>query len=198
MLHYLYMPRRPERIYQVRFDEHLQFIPPQEVTPPGSVGLEFRPRDEQLRPRARDAGRLVREVREAVYIRAPIDAAHHLLSQVYAPFEDFSQEEMWVLLLNTKYRITHEVMVYRGTVNAVGIRMAELFREATKVNAPALIMSHVHPSGDPNPSPEDVAITKHVRAAAELLDIDLLDHIVVGKDAWVSLKERALGFDPLD
>ena len=198
MLHYLYMPRRPERIYQARFDEHLQFIPPKEVTPPGSAGLEFRPRDEQMRPRARDAGRFVREVREAVYIKSPTDEAQHLLSQVYEPFEDFSQEEMWVLLLNSKARITHEVMVYRGTVNSAFVRVPELFNEAIKVNAPGLILSHSHPSGDPDPSPEDVTITRRARIAADFLDLDLLDHIVVGKDAWVSMRERGLGFDPLE
>jgi DNA repair protein RadC len=192
------MGKRPERIYQARFDEHLQFIPPKEVTPPGSAGLEFQPRDEQLRTRVRDVGRFVREVKEAVQIRCPADAAQHLLTHVYVPFEDFSQEEMWVLLLNARYRITHEVMVYRGTVNAVGIRVSELFKEAVKVNAPALIMSHAHPSGDPDPSPEDVMMTKRVRAAAELLDMDVLDHIIVGQDVWVSLKERGLGFDPLE
>jgi DNA repair protein RadC len=189
------MPKRPERIYQARFDEHLRFVPPKEVTPPGSVGLEFQPRDERLRRRVRDVGRFVREVKEAVQVKSPADAARHLLTHVYVPFEDFSQEEMWVLLLNTKYRITHEVMVYRGTVDSVGIRVPELFKEAIKVNAPALIMSHLHPSGDPDPSPEDVRLTKHVRAAAELLQLDLLDHIIVGRDVWISLKERGLAFE---
>jgi hypothetical protein len=194
----IHMRRQPERIYQARFDEYLQFVPPKEVTPPGSAGLEFQPRDERLRSRVGDVGRFVREVKEKVQVRSPIDAAQHLLTHVYVPFEDFSQEEMWVLLLNTKCRITHEVMVYRGTVDAVGIRVSELFKEAIKVNAPALIMSHVHPSGDPDPSPEDVMITRHVREVAELLQLDLLDHIIVGKDAWISLKERGLGFDRLE
>ena len=192
------MPKRPERIYQAGFDEQLRFIPPKEVTPPGSARLEFQPRDERLSSRVRDVGRFVREVKEAVQIRCPADAAQHLLTHVYVPFEDFSQEEIWVLLLNTRNRVTHEVMVYRGTINTVGIRVSELFREAVKVNAPALILSHCHPSGDADPSPEDVTMTKRVRAAAELLDLDVLDHIVVGQDVWVSLKERGLGFDPLE
>jgi DNA repair protein RadC len=159
------MQRRPERIYQARFDEHLQFVPPKEVTPPGSAGLEFQPRDERLRSRVRDVGRFVREVKEAVQIRSPADAAHHLLTQVYEPFEDFSQEEMWVLLLNARCRITHEVMVYRGTINTVGIRVSELFKEAVKVNSPALIMSHIHPSGDPDPSPEDGTTSSWVKTS---------------------------------
>jgi DNA repair protein RadC len=85
-------------------------------------------------------------------------------------------------------------MIYRGTVNTVSIRQAELLKEAVRVNSPSLIISHIHPSGDPTPSPEDVQVTRLVKEAAELLDIELVDHIVVGKGTWVSLKERGLGF----
>ena len=102
---------------------------------------------------------------------------------------------MWVLLLNTKNRVTHEVMVYRGQVSTVLIREAELLKEAIRVNAPALILSHCHPSGDPTPSPEDVHVTSSVNKAASLLGITLMDHLVIGKDSWVSLKERGLGLD---
>jgi DNA repair protein RadC len=188
------MPRRPEHIYQAGFDEHFQFIPPKDVTPSGLSGLQFRT-GERLRPRISRAGRFVREVEEKVYVRSPADAAQHLLTRVYVPFEEFSQEEIWVLLVNTKNRITHEVLVYRGTVSTVQVRTAELLREAVKVNAPALILSHCHPSGDPTPSPEDVGVTRQARLAADLLDLDLLDHIVVGKDAWISMRERNLGFE---
>ena len=75
------------------------------------------------------------------------------------------------------------------------VREAELLREAVRVNAPAFILSHCHPSGDPTPSSEDVKVTAQLNKAANLLGLDLLDHIVVGKDSWVSLKERGLGFE---
>ena len=91
-------------------------------------------------------GRFIRQVREEVVIRSPQDAAQHLMTSVFTPFEAFDQEELWCLLLNTKNRITHETMVYRGTVNTVYIRPAELFKEAVKANAPALLLSHVHPA----------------------------------------------------
>ena len=113
-------------------------------------------------------GRFVREVPDRVCIRSPGDAARYLLEKVYTPFDDFDQEEVWVLLLNNKNRITHEVMVYRGQVNAISIREAELLKEAVRVNAPALILSHCHPSGDPAPSPEDVNITRMTSRAASL------------------------------
>ena len=86
-------------------------------------------------------------------------------------------------------------MVYRGQVSTTFVREAELLKEAVRVNAPALILSHCHPSGDSTPSPEDVHVTASVNKAASLLGITLMDHIVVGKSSWVSLKERGLGLD---
>jgi DNA repair protein RadC len=97
------------------------------------------------------------------------------------------------LLLNTKNRITHEALVYRGTVNSIYIRPAELFKEAVRVNAPALLLSHVHPSGDPTPSPEDVRVTELSVQAGKLLGIDVLDHLIIGNDVWFSLKESGFG-----
>jgi DNA repair protein RadC len=187
------MPKRHERLYQVRFDEHFRLTTPQDVTPEGFTGLEFR-RPNRVSPPADRIGRFVREVKEPVYIHSPGDAAAHLLTRVYVPFSDFDQEELWVLLLDNKLKITHEAMVYRGTVNTVSIREAELLKEAVRLNSPAMVLSHCHPSGDPNPSPQDVQVTILVNEAAKLLGIELVDHIVVGKDTWVSLKQRGLGF----
>jgi len=138
--------------------------------------------------------RFVRQLREEIVIRSPVEAANHLLTHVFAPFEVFDQEELWLLLLNTKHRITHEAMVYRGTVNSVYIRPAELFKEAVRVNAPALLLSHCHPSGDPSPSPEDVRVTEEAVQVGKLLGIEVLDHILIGRGVWLSLREQKLGF----
>ena len=138
--------------------------------------------------------RYVRQVKEEVLVRSPADAANHLLQHVFQPFDAFEQEELWTLLLNTRNRITHEVMVYRGTVNAVHIRSAEIFKEAVRNNAVAMVVAHCHPSGDPMPSPEDVQATRLLVQAGKNLDIDILDHVVVGRGRWVSMKERGLGF----
>jgi len=100
-----------------------------------------------------------------------------------------------LLLLNNKHQVTHEVMVYRGQVNTINVREAELLKEGVRVNAPALVLSHCHPSGDATSSPEDVHVTDLVNKAASLLGLTLVDHLIVGKDSWVSLKERGLGFD---
>jgi DNA repair protein RadC len=69
-----------------------------------------------------------------------------------------------------------------------------LFREAVRENAVALVLVHNHPSGDPTPSPEDVRVTGDVRRAGEQLDVELLDHVIVGRSGYVSLKQRRLGF----
>jgi DNA repair protein RadC len=82
-----------------------------------------------------------------------------------------------------------------GSLNTSVIRIGELFRAAIKENAAAFIVAHNHPSGDPSPSPEDVNVTRQIRQAGQLLDIDLLDHIIIGHQRYVSLKERGLGFD---
>lgn len=177
----------PERIYQLRFGENFKPAVPEDVTPEGFAGLEF--------DKGERFGRFVREVLEGVHIKSPRDAAQYLLEKIYTPIEDFDQEEMWVLLLNNKNRVTHEVMVYRGHVSSVHVREAELLKEAVRVNAPALILSHCHPSGDPTPSPEDVRVTSLANKAASLLGLTLVDHLIVGRDSWVSLKERGLRFD---
>ena len=147
-----------------------------------------------LAAQAVDTGRFVRATEEDLSVRAPADAAHYLMSRIYTPFDKFEQEEFWVLLLNTKNRVTHEVMVYRGTVNTIYVRVAEVFREAIRHNSTYILLSHCHPSGDPTPSPEDVRVTEMVNEAGGLLDIHLLDHMVVGNGRWVSMKERGLGF----
>jgi DNA repair protein RadC len=123
------------------------------------------------------SSRFVRRLNEEVVVRSPYDAAQHLMDRVFVPIEAFDQEELWLLLINTKNRITHEAMVYRGTINTIYIRPAELFKEAVQVNAPALLLSYIHPSGDPSPSPEDVRVTEDAVQAGKLLGIDLLDHI---------------------
>lgn len=133
-------------------------------------------------------------VREEVEVISPQAAGRYLLEKVFTPFELFDQEETWVLLLNTKHKITHEAMVYRGTVNSAIIRPLEIFKPAAQINATAIVLSHNHPSGDPSPSPEDIAVTRSIYQASQILGVEFLDHIVIGKDRWVSLKNMRLGF----
>jgi DNA repair protein RadC len=87
------------------------------------------------------------------------------------------------------------VEVYHGSVNSAQVRVGEVFKDAVARMASAIIVVHSHPSGDPTPSPDDVAVTRAIVQAGKLLDINTLDHLVIGHGGrWVSMKERALGF----
>jgi DNA repair protein RadC len=107
---------------------------------------------------------------------------------------DLEQERLRVVLLNTKNHILGMPTVYQGNVNHVSIRVGEVFREAVRYNATALIVAHNHPSGDPTPSPEDVAVTRLLIEAGTLIGVEVLDHLVVCRRGYVSLRETGLGF----
>ncbi len=136
--------------------------------------------------------RLTTEVVDQPEIRSPADAAALLMGRMGT----LEQEYLYVLLLNTRNRLIGDPReVYHGSVNTSLIRIGEVFREAIRANATSIILAHNHPSGNPDASPEDVRITASVREAGKLIDIELLDHIIVGNPRWISLKERGLGFD---
>lgn len=123
-------------------------------------------------------------------IHSPGDAANLVLYEMGA----LEQEELRIMLLDTRNRVQSIVQVYRGSVNNSQVRVGELFKAAIRANAVCIIIVHNHPSGDPTPSPEDVSITRAIVQAGKMLDIDVLDHLVIGRGKWVSLKERGLGF----
>ncbi|HLC33987.1 MAG TPA: DNA repair protein RadC [Anaerolineales bacterium] len=106
------------------------------------------------------------------------------------------QEHLRVLLLDTRNRLVRIAEVYRGSLNTSLVRIGEVFREALRHNAAGLIVVHNHPSGDPSPSPEDVALTRSLVEAGKLLDLQVLDHLIIGQGRFVSLRERGLGFAP--
>ena len=102
------------------------------------------------------------------------------------------QEELRAMFFNTKQVLIKELLISRGTVNASLATPREIFIEALRYRAVSLILVHNHPSGDPSPSREDVAFTKRVRLAGEMVGIALLDHIIIGDNAFLSLKERGI------
>ena len=104
------------------------------------------------------------------------------------------REELWVLFLNAKNSVTGQVRVYQGNVSASLVRIGELFTEAVRRGVPRIIVCHNHPSGDPTPSPDDLHLTAQAIAAGRLLDIEMLDHIVVGATGFVSLRDRGIAF----
>jgi DNA repair protein RadC len=99
-------------------------------------------------------------------------------------------EEMHIILLDTRNQVVECIKRYKGTVNSSVLRIAEIMRPAITRNCPRIIISHNHPSGDPTPSREDIEVTHQLADAGKLLDIDLLDHIIIGNPRYVSLKEQ--------
>jgi len=137
------------------------------------------------------SGMLAERPQARPQVSGPADAARLLLPEMSL----LESEQMRVLLLNTKNRLIAAVTLYKGTVSACHVRVAEVFREAVRRNASALILVHNHPSDDPTPSPEDVAITREFVLAGRLLDIGVLDHLVVGGGSYTSLRERGAGWE---
>ncbi len=123
-------------------------------------------------------------------INSPADAAELVRYEMSA----LEQEHLRVLLLDTKNHLLDIVEIYRGSVNMSQVRVGEVFKAAIRRNASALIVVHNHPSGDPTPSPEDVAVTRAILQGGKVVDVDVLDHLIVGQGAWVSMKQRGLGF----
>src|SRR5947209_1854427 len=123
---------------------------------------------------------------EKYQIKSPADAAKLVMMEM----THLDHEQMRILILDTKNQVIDNISRYQGTVNSSVLRAAEIFRPAVIRNCPGVIVCHNHPSGDPTPSPEDIAVTEQLVEAGKVLDIDLLDHLVIGNHRFVSLKER--------
>jgi DNA repair protein RadC len=124
-------------------------------------------------------------------IRSPRDVADRLVVEMGR----LEREELRVLALNAKNVVRRASVCYVGNVSASLVRVGELFRDAVRLDASGVVLVHNHPSGDPTPSPDDLHLTAEAIAAGRLLDIDVLDHVVIGHDAWVSLRDRGVSFD---
>lgn len=120
-------------------------------------------------------------------VRTPADLAERLLPEM----RRLEREELRVAILNTKNAVIGLVTVYVGSLAGSPVRVGEVFRDAVRRQAAAIVVAHNHPSGDPSPSAEDVRITGELAHAGKILDIELLDHLVIGANSWVSL--RSLG-----
>ena len=127
--------------------------------------------------------------------RWTVRSAHDLADRLVLQMGRLEREELRVVLLNTKNVVLRVTTVYQGNLSSSLVRVGELFRDAVRLNAAGLILVHNHPSGDPTPSPDDLHLTAEALAAGRLLDIQLLDHVIVGHDVWVSLRDRGVAFD---
>ena len=148
---------------------------------------------------------------KAAQLKAAIELAYRLRSvepddrpEIHSPdsaaelvryeMEELVQENLWVLNVDTRNRWMATDKIYQGSLNASMVRVGELFKAPIQRSAASIILVHNHPSGDPTPSPEDVALTRAVIQAGKMLDVDVLDHLVIGRGKYVSMKERKLGF----
>lgn len=127
---------------------------------------------------------------ESAVIHSPEDAARLVEFEMSA----LEQEELRVILLDTRNREIDTVTIYRGSLNSSQVRVGEIFKSAVRRNAASIIVVHNHPSGDPTPSPDDIAVTRAIVQAGKLLDVSVLDHLVIGANKHVSLKERGVEF----
>jgi DNA repair protein RadC len=127
---------------------------------------------------------------QSVQVHAPVDVANLVMLEMSL----LDHEQLRVVGLDTKNWIVDKKTVYSGSLNRAVVRLSEVMRLPIALQCAGMILIHNHPSGDPTPSPEDVHITELVRESAKALDIDLLDHLIIGRNRFVSMKERGLGF----
>ncbi len=126
--------------------------------------------------------------------RVTITTAEHVVRLLQAEMGLLEQEHLRVVLLNVRQQVLGIPEIYKGTVSGANVRAAEVLRPAVRENCTSIIVVHNHPSGDPTPSPQDVALTARLVQLGEELDINVLDHIILGRNRFVSLKELHLGF----
>ncbi|MBP1083165.1 DNA repair protein RadC [Bacillus capparidis] len=134
---------------------------------------------------------LGRRVHKLVYedryvIRTPEDGAKYLMEDL----RFLNQEHFVVMFLNTKNQIIHKQTIFIGSLNASIVHPREVFKEAVKRSAASLICAHNHPSGDPSPSREDIEVTKRLCDCGKMIGIEVLDHLIIGDQKYVSLKEK--------
>jgi DNA repair protein RadC len=121
-------------------------------------------------------------------IRGPRDVASYLMPR----FGSRGVEQFGIVLLDTKHRVMRTAVLTIGTLNSSVVEPRDVFREAAIGGAAAIVLFHTHPSGDPEPSPEDVDLTQRIAAAGVLMGIDVVDHVVLGDLRYVSFKETGL------
>jgi DNA repair protein RadC len=126
--------------------------------------------------------------------RTTVRCSDDVVNLLRAEMVDLEHEHLKAVLLNVRNQVLGVRTVYVGNTHTAVVRAGEVFREAIRAGCPQMIVAHNHPSGDPSPSPDDVAMTRQLVEAGRLLDIEVVDHIVIARGGYVSLKERGLGF----
>jgi len=154
--------------------------------------LSTTPKKVELIEAAIEFGKLISQPddSERIQIRTPADAANLLMVDMSL----LEREELRVICLDTKNNVITVETVYSGSLNTTVVRVAEVLRAALIHNGAGIILVHNHPSGSVEPSLEDINVTTLIREAAEKLGISVLDHVIFGRNRYLSLKEKGMGF----
>lgn len=124
--------------------------------------------------------------------RDPIRDAASIARPLIARYSHYMQERLGALFLDSKNRIIREREIYVGTLNATTVSTRDVLRLALEENAAGIVAFHNHPSGDPSPSAEDIAFTRKLNDAARLFGVELVDHLIIGANRFVSLRSRGV------
>jgi len=146
-----------------------------------------------------DAVNAISEIvrREATNVAEPkpsINSPEDIAQLVMYEMSALDREELWVMLLDSRNQVLKIDRLYKGTLDSCTVKVGEIFRSAIVEGAASIIVLHNHPSGDPEPSVDDIKLTRAIREAGRLVDIELLDHMVIAGGRFVSFKARGLGF----
>jgi DNA repair protein RadC len=137
--------------------------------------------------------------RHAALVEAPIVRGPEEIAAYLGPeMADLAQEQLRVVLLDSRNRVLGVQLVFQGGLNATVIRLADCFREAIRANAAAIVLVHNHPSGDPTPSSDDCCLTGLAGRFGDALGIDVLDHLIIGGNRHTSLRRLGLYTPPRD
>ena len=132
--------------------------------------------------------RYLNNTQDEIKITKPKDIADYIMYNMLG----LKQEVLKAIMLNNKNIIIGERDIFKGTLNSSVVHPREIFLEAIKQSSAFIIICHNHPSGDPTPSKEDVNVTKRLKYCGEMLGIDLLDHVIIGNNKFISLKEKGI------
>ena len=129
---------------------------------------------------------------KATMIEFKVTSPKLVADYVMSDMINFNQEVLRLLMLNSKNVIIGQKDIFKGTLNSSIVHPREIFLEAIKKSSASIIICHNHPSGDPTPSKEDINITLRLKECGKVLGIDFLDHIIIGNNKFVSLKEKGI------
>ena len=139
---------------------------------------------------ALDLARRVKEGRRPIESFTRFTSASQVFEHLNYEFRDRRKEYFMALLLDGKNRIITRAQISEGSLNQSIVHPREVFNLAVRESAAAMILLHNHPTGDPAPSPEDLEVTRRLCEAGQLMGIKVLDHIIIGEDAFYSFAEK--------